>query len=87
MEIKKVQGTRLFLVGMEQYKEEKHKDLELIQYQGQIMKAIVAYVGVDCKHHEVGEEVIYQAPVGIDLVFQGIKYLVLQEPDVMFSTK
>lgn len=87
MEINKVMGQRIFLTGMEPYKEEKHKDLELIQYQGAIMKATVAHVGVDCKHHAVGETVVYQAPVGIEIGFEGAKYLVLQEPDVMFSTK
>jgi co-chaperonin GroES (HSP10) len=70
---------------MEQYKEEKHKDLELVQYQGAIMKAKVAHVGVDCQHHDVGDMVIYQAPVGIEMAFQGVKYLVLQEPDVLFT--
>jgi len=80
-----VLGERIFLTGMEPYKEEKHKDLELIQYTGAIMKATVAHVGVDCKHHTVGEMVIYQEPVGIELGFEGQKYLVIREHDIMFS--
>lgn len=85
MQIKRVLGERIFLTEMEPYKEEKHKDLELIQYTGAIMKAKVAHVGVDCKHHAVGEEVIYQEPIGIELGFEGKKYLVVREPDIMFS--
>ena len=54
-------GQRIFLKEVQPYKEEKHEGLELIQYQGAIMKAIVAHVGVDCKHHSVGETVIFQA--------------------------
>jgi len=85
MEINKVMGQRIFLKEVQPYKEEKHEGLELIQYQGAIMKAIVAHVGVDCKHHSVGETVIFQAPVGIDMGFEGAKYLVVQESDIMFS--
>jgi co-chaperonin GroES (HSP10) len=51
------------------------------------MKATVAFVGEDCKHHTVGETVVYQAPIGIELGFQGVKYLVVQEPDIMFTVK
>jgi len=87
MQIKKVLGERLFLTGMEPYKEEKHKDLELIQYTGAIMQAVVAHVGVDCKHHTEGEKVIYQEPVGIELGFEGQKYLVVREPDIMFTVR
>jgi co-chaperonin GroES (HSP10) len=87
MEIKKVMGDRVFLTNMEPYKEEKHKDLELIQYTGAIMKAVVTHVGVDCKHHVTGDVVIYQEPVGIELGFQGRKYLVLREPDIMMKVE
>lgn len=87
MQVNKVGGDRIFLVDMKPYKEEKHKDLELIQYTGAIMQATIEHVGVDCKHHAVGEVVIYQEPVGIDLAFQGKRYLVIREPDLMFSTK
>jgi co-chaperonin GroES (HSP10) len=84
MQISKVIGHRLFLIEKEQYKEEKHKDLELIQYKGNIMKAKVAFVGTDCKYHKVGDIVIYQEPAGMDLSFEGVKYLVIPEPDIMF---
>ena len=87
MEIKKVGGDRLFLTNITPYKQEKHKDLELIQYTGAIMKAEVAHVGVDAKHHEVGEVVIFQEPIGIDLGFEGTRYRVVREADLMFSTK
>jgi co-chaperonin GroES (HSP10) len=87
MEIKTVLGQRIFLKGMTAYKEEKHKDLELIQYKGAIMTAVVAHVGQDCKHHSVGEVVVYQEPIGIEMGFQGVKYLVVQEPDIMFTVK
>lgn len=87
MEIKTVLGQRLFLTDVVPYKEEKHKDLELIQYKGAIMKAVVAHVGVDCRHHKVGDVVIYQEPIGIELGFQGQKYLVVIEPDVMFTVE
>jgi co-chaperonin GroES (HSP10) len=87
MEINKVMGQRIFLEGMEPYKEEKHKDLELIQYSGAIMRAVVAHVGMDTKHHSVGEVVVYQEPIGIELGFQGKKYLVVSEPDIMFTVK
>jgi co-chaperonin GroES (HSP10) len=84
MEIKKVMGDRVFLTNMEPYKEEKHKELELIQYTGAIMRAVVTHVGQDCKHHVSGDVVIYQEPVGIEMGFQGRKYLVLRESDIMF---
>ena len=87
MEINKVGGDRLFLTDLQPYKEEKHKDLELIQYTGAIMQATISHVGVDCKHHEVGEVVIFQEPIGIDLGFEGKRYRVVREPDLMFSTK
>ena len=87
MQIKRVLGERVFLTGMEPYKEEKHKDLALIQYTGAIMRAKVAHVGVDCKYHTEGETVIYQEPVGIELGFEGQKYLVLRESDILFSVQ
>jgi len=87
MTINKVGGDRLFLINVQPYKQEKHKDLELIQYTGAIMKAEISHMGVDCKHHEVGEVVIFQEPVGIDLGFEGTKYRVVREADLMFSTK
>lgn len=85
MQIKTVLGTRIFLKGMRPYKEEKHKDLELIQYTGAIMQAEVAHVGMDTRYHAIGQTVIYQEPVGIELGFQGQKFLVVQEPDIMFT--
>ena len=87
MEINKVGGDRIFLTDILPYKEEKHKALELIQYTGEIKQAKISHIGVDCKHHTVGETVIFQEPVGIDISFEGTKYRVIREPDLMFSTK
>lgn len=87
MTINKVGGDRLFLINLRPYKEEKHKDLEIIQYTGAIMQAEISHIGVDAKHHEVGEVVIFQEPVGIDLGFEGTRYRVVRENDLMFSTK
>lgn len=78
-------GDRVFLKDVQQYKEEKHAGLEIIQYQGAVMKATVAHVGVDCRHHTPGQTVIFQSPVGIEIGFEGVKYLVLRESDIMFS--
>jgi len=87
MEINRVGGDRIFLVDLQPYKEEKHKDLELIQYTGTVMQATIKYLGTDCKHHEVGEVVIFQEPIGIALDFEGVRYRVVREPDLLFSTK
>lgn len=85
MEINKVMGERVFLTDMEPYKAPNLGNLEIIQYTGVIKKAKVAHIGADCKHTAVGEEVIYQEPVGIEMNFEGIKYLVLREADIMFT--
>jgi len=87
MEIDKVMGERIFLTDLEPYKEAKHKEIEIIQYTGAIMKAIVSHVGKDCKHHAAGETVIFQEPIGIDLGFEGKKYRVVRETDLLFSVK
>ena len=85
MQINKVFGDRVFLTDVTPYKEEKHSALEIIQYTGALMRAKVAYVGVDCKHTSVGEEVIIQEPIGMDMSFEGVKYKVIRQADILFS--
>lgn len=65
------------------YERKDQKIIEL-EYNIAIKKATVAYVGTDCLHTKVGDTVIINTPIGLPMDFEGTKYLIIREGDVMF---